>query len=273
MKYSNFLYRTAEQLNLKMAGQPQKNLFDFLSNVLSGTSFQQITYVSGGYVRDYVKNIESNDLDLVVQYKNGAKQLSDFLISLFDGYITYEKLNPHYPTYNLKFKQDIPYDGKIFKVKNADIDISDTAKIRYAEDTNKKELFIYGNLTQDAYQRDFTINALYQNIFNKEIIDPTKLGLKDIKNNLLRLIPSSNQQQKLYNNPKLLLRYCRFFAKYKMNVLNDDIKKMCKYSYRIETLDDQSIKKELDKIPKQNIQSAIEMMKKICIHDFIKIFI
>lgn len=273
MKSSNILYKLSNILNPKIASQAQSNLFDLLSLLLKGTSFQNITYVSGGYVRDLVKNIESSDLDLVVQKNGGAKQLADFILTLFDGYVTYEKLNPNYPTYNLVFKDDIVYGGYNFKVKNADIDISDTAKMRYAEDSGKKELFIYGNLKQDAQQRDFTMNALYQNIITKQIIDPTKLGIQDIKNNLLRLIPSKMQEQKLYNNPKILLRYCRFYAKYQMNILKDDLIKLQKVSDRIKTLQDQQIEKQIKKIHPQKLEFAIIMMKRIGIYMDIQRFL
>ena len=104
----------------------------------------------------------------------------------------------------------------MFNVQTASIDITDTLKIRYAEDSNEFPLFKNGNLFQDAMQRDFTINSLFLNISNNKIIDFTKLGITDIKNNLLRLIPNRDNEEIIYNNPKILLRYCRFFAKYKI---------------------------------------------------------
>lgn len=246
---SKKIHKISQIINPIVAGDAQKNSLVFLKKLLHNTIFENITYVSGGYVRDYVKNIQSNDLDLVIQKQNGAKELSDFILNLFDGYVSYEKLNPSYPTYNLKFKDNISYWNKKYMLKNADIDISDTAKARYAQDSGKEKLFVYGNLIEDAYQRDFTINSLYLKISNNEIIDPTKLGIEDIKNNLLRLIPNADIEQKLFNNPKVLLRYCRFYAKYKMNVIKSNIEIMKKFSYRIDTLEQDQIKKEIDKIP------------------------
>lgn len=264
---SNNIYKISQILSsIKIAGTAQKNTMIFLKEILKDTAFQNITYVSGGYVRDQVMGIQSNDLDLVVQAKNGSKQLSDFLLNLLDGYVTYEKLNPLYPTYNIVFKDNINIQNKTFLLKGADIDISDTAKARYSQDSGKNKLFIYGNLNDDALQRDFTINSLYIKLSDNSLIDPTKLGIKDIENNLLRLIPNANFPEKLYNNPKVLLRYCRFFAKYKMNTVKSDIDIMKKFAYRINSLDDQQIQKEINKIPKQSIDSAIDMMKRINIY-------
>ena len=39
---------------------------------------------------------------------------------------------------------------------------------------------------EDAYRRDFTLNSLFYNLNEKKIEDFTKLGLFDLKNELLR---------------------------------------------------------------------------------------
>lgn len=269
---SKTIYKLSQIIQpLVNAGVAQKNAIQFFRSLLKGTSFQSITYVSGGYVRDIVMGVQSNDLDLVVQDNGGSKQLSDFILNLFDGFVTYEKLNPSYPTYNLLFKDNILYENKKYLLKGADIDISDTAKARYSQDSGKKQLFVYGDLYDDSLQRDFTINSLYLSIKNNKIIDPTQLGIKDIKNNLLRLIPHADFQEKLFNNPKVLLRYCRFYAKYKMNVIKSDIQIMKKYSDRISTLENQQIEKEINKIPQDSnsLFYARRMMSLIGIFEYL----
>ncbi len=69
---------------------------------------------------------------------------------------------------------------------------------------------VYGNLEDDAWRRDFTINALYYNIADASIIDFTG-GFADIKNKTLRLIgdPSTRYQE----DPVRMLRGIRFAAK------------------------------------------------------------
>lgn len=262
-----------KELNFKMAGVAQNNCLLFFKKLLTDTNWEQYIYISGGFVRDYIKNIESNDLDLVIQKQHGAKQFCNFIINLLDGNVIYEKLNPNYPTYNIKFKDNIQLGNSHFNIKGADVDVSDTAKIRYPQDSNKKQLFVFGNLKDDAMQRDFTINSLFIKLSDNSILDLTNYGLKDIENNLLRLIPNSNKQQNIYNNPKILLRYCRFYAKYKMNVIKQDIQLMSKYNSRIETLTNEQIEKQINKIPAENIQYAIAMMKRIKIFDFISNFL
>ena len=269
---SNKIYKLSNIIVDKIAGAAEKNSIQFLQNILKNTAFEKITYVSGGYVRDYVKGIQSNDLDLVVQANGGSKQLSDYLLNILDGYVTYQKLHPYYPTYNLLFKDNVQINNKLYELKGADIDISDTAKIRYAQDSgkSKEQLFVYGNLEDDANQRDFTMNALFMDLINQTILDPTNYGCDDIKNNLLRLIPQGNKQSKLYNNPKVLLRYCRFYAKYQMNVIQDDIDLLKKFSFRITSLQNDQVIKQIEKIPAESMQYAKKMMQKIDIFDYLK---
>lgn len=265
----NKLYRISNIIN-RNASIAEENCYQMFKYLIKDTSFDNKLFVSGGYVRDLVKNIQSNDLDLVIEKENGAKQFCNYIINLLDGFVAYEKLNPNYPTFKLTFKDNITINNKIFNIKDASIDISDSLKIRFAQDSGKEVLFENGNLFEDAMQRDFTMNSLFLSISTDEIIDYTQLGISDIKNNILRLIPNRDNEKIVYNNPKILIRYCRFYAKYKMNFLKDDIQILKKHSDRIETISDEGIQKEIKKINNDDIKYAKEMMKKIDIWEKIK---
>jgi len=65
-------------------------------------------------------------------------------------------------------------------------------------------------LLKDALRRDFTINALYEDI-NGNIIDPTGLGVSDIHYNILRFI-GEDYKTKLFNDPLIMLRFIRFLS-------------------------------------------------------------
>lgn len=268
MNHSNKLLKLSNIL--RKSSKAQEKLQLLLPLLIKDQIFENRIFISGGYVRDLVKGISSNDLDLVVQLNGGSKLFCQYLIHLFDGYVVYQMLNPLYPTYNIKFKQNIEYNGKIYNVKGASLDISDTSLKRFSEDSGKEKLFIYGNLYQDACQRDFTINSLFKNISTNKILDLTKHGLQDIKNNLLRTIPNINKNSLLYNNPKIMLRYCRFFAKYKMNYLQQDVQKMREYAQRVLTLQTQSIIKQLKKVTNDQLELYITMAKNIEIYQYIE---
>jgi poly(A) polymerase len=69
---------------------------------------------------------------------------------------------------------------------------------------------VYGTLEEDAWRRDFTVNALYLNAQNKTVIDYVG-GIEDHQNRLLRLMGDPMTRYK--EDPVRLLRAVRFKAK------------------------------------------------------------
>lgn len=69
---------------------------------------------------------------------------------------------------------------------------------------------VFGTLEDDAWRRDFTINALYYNIYDFSIVDYTN-GLKDIEDKTIRVIGDANER--LQEDPVRMLRAVRFAAK------------------------------------------------------------
>ena len=68
----------------------------------------------------------------------------------------------------------------------------------------------YGTLDEDAFRRDFTVNALYYDPHDDEILDFVG-GIDDIKRHCLRCI--GNPRERLREDPVRLLRAMRFQAK------------------------------------------------------------
>ena len=73
----------------------------------------------------------------------------------------------------------------------------------------------YGTIKEDAERRDFTVNALYYDIEENNLIDFYN-GLEDIKNNELKLI--GKPKERFNEDPIRLLRAVRFSAKLKMDI-------------------------------------------------------
>ncbi len=69
---------------------------------------------------------------------------------------------------------------------------------------------VYGTMDQDAYRRDFTINALYYDVTKEKLLDPIG-GLKDIKSKTLSVI--GDPAQRYQEDPVRMLRVVRFAAK------------------------------------------------------------
>lgn len=69
---------------------------------------------------------------------------------------------------------------------------------------------VYGSLEEDAWRRDFTVNALYYNIYDFSVVDFTN-GLNDIAAKTLRMI--GDVDERLHEDPVRMLRAVRFAAK------------------------------------------------------------
>ena len=69
---------------------------------------------------------------------------------------------------------------------------------------------VYGSLEEDAWRRDFTVNALYYNISDFSVVDYTR-GMEDLEAGRLRMI--GDPRQRYREDPVRMLRAVRFAAK------------------------------------------------------------
>ncbi len=69
---------------------------------------------------------------------------------------------------------------------------------------------VYGDIADDVWRRDFSINALYYNIADFSVVDYAG-GMQDIKNKTLRMI--GEPEQRFLEDPVRLLRAVRFLGK------------------------------------------------------------
>lgn len=69
---------------------------------------------------------------------------------------------------------------------------------------------VYGTLEEDAWRRDFTVNALYYSIRDFSVVDYTG-GLTDLKEGVIRLI--GDPEQRYREDPVRMLRAVRFAVK------------------------------------------------------------
>lgn len=69
---------------------------------------------------------------------------------------------------------------------------------------------VYGSLLDDAWRRDFTVNALYYNVGDFSVVDHTG-GMEDLQAGVLRMI--GDPVQRFREDPVRMLRAVRFAAK------------------------------------------------------------
>ncbi len=76
----------------------------------------------------------------------------------------------------------------------------------------------YGTIEEDAWRRDFTVNALYYNITNFSVVDFTG-GMEDLQKGLIRMI--GDPIQRYHEDPVRLLRAVRLAAKLNFKIHPD----------------------------------------------------
>ena len=76
----------------------------------------------------------------------------------------------------------------------------------------------YGTIEEDAWRRDFTVNAMFYNIADFSVIDYTD-GLLDLENRVIRMI--GDPVQRYHEDPIRLLRAIRLAAKLQFTIHQD----------------------------------------------------
>lgn len=87
---------------------------------------------------------------------------------------------------------------------------------------------VYGTIEDDAWRRDFRMNALYYNIADFSIVDYTG-GMKDIHNKVLHMI--GEPEQRYHEDPVRLLRTIRFLAKLDISISPETEEPLIRLSY------------------------------------------
>ena len=211
--------------------EKEKQIFNLLKEIIKENNLQNIElFAVGGWVRDHLINIKSNDLDIAVKGID-----TNSFAKLINQKINKDKNK--YAIVNNKLKKQ---DGKeIILTKTTILDV----EIDFVE--------LQVNIIEDAKERDFTFNALYYNILQNKVEDPLNMGINDLKNGFIRTCVSPN---KLFNYDSLnILRMLRFAAKYQFVIddqcLNEIVKNKNIYKDNLlNKISKERIHKELNSI-------------------------
>lgn len=211
-----------------------------ISKIIEGTKWDGNVFAVGGCVRDKLMGKQIKDIDLVVTYPNGGIEFANWICK--ETYCYKLESNPCvFPKYgtakfNIRSIQDI---------ERIDIECVQTRKEQYHEDSRNPET-CYGNIIEDAYRRDLTINALYLNLSTFLVHDPTEKGLDDLKNHIIRT--PSEPDVIFKDDPLRLLRVIRFASRFNWGIEKETWLGMVKNAYRINIISAERIKDELCKM-------------------------
>lgn len=192
-------------------------------NILENNDYK--AYIVGGYVRDKILGIESNDIDIITNAK------PDELNKIFN-----KKCSNNYGCIILT------YNGYEFEIT--------TFRKEFYKDNDRRPYKIeyINDLKEDLIRRDFTINSICIDK-NGDYIDLLS-GINDINNKVIRVI--SDSDKKIYDDPLRILRAIRFASIYDFDLDNNLISSITKYKDRLEYISFDRIKDELNIIFRHN---------------------
>ncbi len=199
------------------------------------------TYLVGGYVRDLLMGIHSKDIDIEI---HGVEP--DELEHILDGLGTRTEMGASFGVYGLR---------------GYDIDIAMPRK-EEATGRGHKDFKIYVDPFLGTYKaamrRDFTINAMMQDVLTGEIIDHFG-GQEDLKKGVIRHV----NPHTFAEDPLRVLRGAQFAARFEFTIAPETIELSC--TMDLTTLAKERVMSELEKaLLKANHPSIFfEEMKKM----------
>jgi tRNA nucleotidyltransferase/poly(A) polymerase len=222
-------------------------------------------YKVGGYVRDRLLGLESKDIDFVFVLDNleqtveeGFQQMTDYLKE--NGYYIFLSV-PEMYTVRAKFPKDHIYRGL-----DADF-VMARKEVGYVEGT-RRPILVLGTLYDDLLRRDFTINAMAQDL-DGTIIDPFG-GQEDLKNKTLQT-PQSVQKS-FDDDPLRILRAIRFAITKDMRISKEMGDIILKYPYyeKMGVVSMERIREELYKCFKYDTALTLVYLRMFpCLSDYI----
>ncbi len=220
-----------------------KEVLKILKNI-EDSGFE--AYIVGGYVRDYILKISSNDIDIA------TNALLKDLKSLFPQGRCSDK---NYGSFRIQTKKH-------------NFDISTYREEMKYNNRRPTEIKYVNNLLTDIMRRDFTINSLCMNR-NKQIIDLLN-GKEDIFNKKIKVIGDVNQ--KFSEDPLRMLRALRFSIVLEFTIESEALQYIINHKSLLESLSYQRKKNELDLILlSNNSVKGMEYLKKIGILEVLEI--
>lgn len=177
----------------------EKSLRFISEKIQPDSPFYGKIFLVGGCVRDELLGERYSDLDLLINMPNGQKEFVEWMCATFPE-------NCKGPFYYQRYgttAMDLMIDKTTTLVECVEPHIE-----AYAEDGVTLLETRFCTLEEDALRRDYTCNALYKNLSTGQVLDPTGMGIDDLKNKLLRTPAEPNQIYR--QDPVRMLRGIRF---------------------------------------------------------------
>ncbi len=203
-------------LNLDPA---EKLLRDCLADCAQTVPPLQIRF-AGGWVRDKLLGIQSNDIDAALSTLSG-KDFGQVFLAFYEKHGSkYKGTAKELDIGNTELHKIVLVEEDAEKSKHLavakmklfglEVDLVNLRTEVYASDS-RTPVVEMGTAEEDALRRDATINALFYNIHTDQVEDFTGRGLEDMKKKIMRT--PLDPYQTFRDDPLRVLRLIRFAAR------------------------------------------------------------
>jgi len=174
---------------------------------------------TGGWVRDKLLGVESQDIDVAINKMTGYQfglRMQQYLSDESNA-SKYQHPDGSTKSWAKLHKIDANPDKSkhlettTTKILGLDIDLVNLRKETYLADS-RNPLVEFGTPEEDASRRDATINSMFYNVSTGQVEDFTNQGLKDLRDGIIRtpLEPHTT----FLDDPLRVLRLIRFAVRY-----------------------------------------------------------
>ncbi len=191
-------------------------------------------FLVGGYIRDRMLRKKSKDIDVVMEY-DALSFARQFAI----------EFGLPQPVFYGRFGTAMIETGGI------KIEFATARKESYPEES-RKPFVRKATIIEDCSRRDFTINAVVENLVTGEIFDFFS-GREDMKKRILRT--PVDPSKTFYDDALRILRGIRFAAKLQFEIDEETLEGMKKNVFRLKIISQERITDELFKILELHIPS------------------
>ena len=177
--------------------------------------------IAGGWVRDKIMGILSDDIDVAVSNISGHDVVSILKNNDFKNVLgkTFQvSLDKSLKSENKTDLQSLQVGG--VEMGGLKVEFVPMRTERYEEDSRAPILEITDDPRLDAMRRDLTINGLYYNI-DTGMVEDYVGGIEDIKNMTLKT--PDNAKKTFSEDPLRILRALRFYSKYPNSTVDSEI--------------------------------------------------
>jgi poly(A) polymerase len=253
------MYRN-KRINENITSKQSKLALEYIKNIIRGTKYENNVFLAGGAVRDQIMGKNAKDLDFVVRGSgiNTGIEFAEWITKKMNNYKDGSNpvIFPKFGTAKFELRNQ-KIDG--VDLNNVEIEVVSPRKEKYTSGSRKPEVS-GGELKDDVFRRDLTVNSLLKNISNDEILDLTGTGVDDIKNGIVR--SPSDPTSTFKDDPLRMLRAVRFTFKYNWKLPKEMISSMRENSGELKNISNERIKDELNKILKvTDVDRAIKLLK------------